>query len=132
MNRSPEAQLLDDRLEARFAAMVKPMHDTGIRIVAGSDCGPSNSYVYPGASMIGELEALVALGGLTPAQALEASVVNGPAFLGLSDFYGSISPGKVSDLLILDDNPLEDISNIRSLNLVIVKGNIIAAQKLLK
>ena len=108
------------------------MQEAGILIMAGSDCGPSNSYVYPGASLIGELELLVEQGQLSPAEALQASIINGPLFFGLENYYGSIAQGKVADIIVLQNNPLEAIQNIRSLTLVIDQGNIIAAQRLLK
>ena len=119
-NASPEQQQRRAQMEGIFISMVAPMQKAGITILAGSDCGPYNSYVYPGASLQEELILLVEA-GLTPREALEASVINGPRFFELSDAYGSLAPGKVANLILLDRNPLEDIENIRSVSTV-VKG----------
>lgn len=105
-----------------FKKMIKPMNDAGIHILAGSDCGPFNSYVYPGSSLHAELEELVDT-GLTPQQALHTSIINGPRFFGLLDDYGSLKSGKVADIILLSKNPLQDISHTRSISLVVANGN---------
>lgn len=56
--------------------------------------------------------------GLTPLQVLRTSLVNGPKFFGLEEAYGQVAVGKVADLLILEDNPLEDIRNTRRITVV--------------
>lgn len=105
-----------------FSNMIKPLYDSGINLLAGSDSGPFNSYTYPGISIHKELELLVNA-GLTPAEALRTSVINGPKFFGLQNVYGSIEKGKVADLLILDKNPLDDITNTTSIYAVIGRGS---------
>jgi imidazolonepropionase-like amidohydrolase len=79
------------------------------------------------------MEAMVKI-GLTPIQALRASAYNGSRFLKKDADYGTISEGKISDLVLLDANPLEDIRNSRKV-FSVVKGNIVlnkaALQKLL-
>jgi imidazolonepropionase-like amidohydrolase len=106
------------KLERVFMNMVKPMYDQGIVLLAGSDCGPYNSFVYPGRSLHEELEAMVR-SGLSPAQALKTSVINGPLFFDLQDEYGNVETGKKADLLILENNPLEDIRNTTTIRYVI-------------
>ncbi|HCI70687.1 MAG TPA: hypothetical protein DHV30_08860 [Balneola sp.] len=101
--------------------MVKPMYDSGINILAGSDSGPYNSFTYPGQSLHKELELLVNA-GLTPQEALITSVINGPKFFGLENQYGSIESGKMADLLILEQNPLEDITNTSTIYNVVAGG----------
>ncbi|RUA29380.1 MAG: amidohydrolase, partial [Bacteroidetes bacterium] len=103
--------------------MIRPMFDAGVPILAGSDCGPFNSFVYPGEALWGELFSLVDA-GLSPAEALKSSMINGPAFMGLQNEYGSVEKGKLADLLILEANPLEDIQNLQSLKKVILKGKL--------
>ncbi len=105
-----------------FSNMVKPMYDSGINILAGSDSGPFNSFTYPGQSIHKELELLVNA-GLTPQEALITSVINGPKFFDLENEYGSIEEGKIADLLILSENPLADISNTTSVAGLVSKGN---------
>ena len=121
--RSPEAQKSFEQMERIFNAMVLPAYDSGVSLMAGSDCGAFNSYVYPGASLHGELEMLVA-DGLSPAQALQASFVNGPEFFDVGDSYGHVSPGKVADLILLEKNPLENIENTRRVHTVIQRSKI--------
>ena len=63
--------------------------------------------------------------GLTPQQALAASVVNGPAFLRAADRYSAVAAGTVADLLILDRDPLADITATRAIRAVVVKGRLL-------
>ncbi|WMN12785.1 amidohydrolase family protein [Marivirga salinae] len=103
--------------------MIRPMFDAGVPILAGSDCGPFNSFVYPGEALWGELFSLTEA-GLSPAEALKTSMIYGPAFFGLEDHYGSLGKGKVADVIVLKKNPLENIQHLRSLEIVILKGNL--------
>jgi imidazolonepropionase-like amidohydrolase len=102
-------------------ALVAPMHEAGVVVLAGSDAGPYNSYTYPGAALHAELEALVEV-GLTPAEALRAATVAPARFMGLEAELGRVAPGYRADLLLLDENPLEDIRATRSRSLVILRG----------
>ena len=101
--------------------MILPMYRAGVPIIAGSDCGAFNSFVYPGSSLHEELKLLVAA-GLTPAQALGTATINGAKFMGLDGFYGRIQVGRSSDLVILDSNPLSDISAIGRIYAINSKG----------
>lgn len=124
MNRTPEQQEFTRRMRQTFESMVVPMHESGINILAGSDCGAYNSFVYPGQSLIGELINLVEA-GLAPQEALAASVINGPMFFGLKKKYGSVEPGKMGHLIWLEANPLADINNIRTVLGVIKSGKVL-------
>lgn len=101
--------------------MIRPMFDAGVPILAGSDCGPFNSFVFPGESLWGELFSLTQA-GLSPAEALKTSIIYGPAFFGMEEQYGSLEKGKVADIIILKENPLKDIQHLRSLEKVLMKG----------
>ncbi len=102
---------------------IVPMQNAGINILAGSDCGPYNSFVYPGHSLHEELKLLVA-SGLTPKEAIQTSITNGVKFFSAEDIYGSVSEGKHADLLILRNNPIENIDNLESLEFVIKSGKL--------
>jgi len=91
----------------------------GIPIVAGTDALVPG--VAPGFSLHDELAALVEA-GLTPRQALEAATRRPAEFLGTIEDRGVIAPGKRADLVMLDANPLQDITNTRRIAGVIVKG----------
>ena len=121
-NRASEAnRAFTEKYEAAVTALVPKMYAAGVNIVAGSDCGASNSYVYPGSSIHEEIKLLVA-SGLTPAQGLTTATINGSKFMGVQDFYGSLRPGKCSDLIILNQNPLENIDAIDQIRSVVSHG----------
>ncbi len=111
------------KTEKMFSKMVLPMQNAGVNLMAGSDCGAYNSFVYPGESLHSELKHLV-MAGLSPQQALITSFINGPKFFNLQEHYGSVSSGKVADLILLDKNPLENIENLSSINIVLTKGTV--------
>ncbi|HEV2765409.1 MAG TPA: amidohydrolase family protein, partial [Pyrinomonadaceae bacterium] len=61
-------------------------------------------------------------GGLTPLESLRAATLHGAQYLGLDRDLGSIEPGKLADLAVLDRNPLADIRNSDSVSHVMVGG----------
>lgn len=112
------------RRHARFdksATLVPLLQRAGVTILAGTDAGFLNSFNYPGLGLHDEL-ALLVRSGLTPQQALAASVINGPAFLRVPERYGAVAADKTADLLILNRNPFEDITATRDIRAVVVKG----------
>jgi imidazolonepropionase-like amidohydrolase len=111
------------KTEEQTMDMIVPMYEAGVNILAGSDCGAFNSFVYPGQSIHQELMALVRA-ELTPQQALITSVINGPKFFDLDAYYGSVDQGKVADLLLLDRNPLDDITHLQEIHAVIKRGDV--------
>jgi len=119
---SPDAIEYRHRVFENAAALLPLIQKSGMSIIAGTDAGYLNCFVYPGLGLHKELETMVKY-GLTPLQALRASVINGPAFLGRSEEYGAIKPGKKADLLLLDGNPLIDITNTQKIQGVVLKGN---------
>jgi imidazolonepropionase-like amidohydrolase len=112
------------RRHARYeksVTLLPLLHEAGVRIIAGTDAGFLNSFNYPGLGLHDELEIFVT-GGLTPLQALQAATLAGPAFLGKSDSYGAVAPGRTADLVVLDRNPLDDISATRAIRGVVLHG----------
>ena len=98
----------------------------GGRIVAGTDA--SNQLLVPGLSLHTELVLLVNA-GLTPSDAIQTATHNAAQLLG-ADSLGLISPGKVADLVILKSNPLADIHNTRTVQRVMVRGQLYDADSL--
>jgi imidazolonepropionase-like amidohydrolase len=98
----------------------------GGRIVAGTDA--TNQMLVPGLSLHRELELLVEA-GLTPSDALETATLNGAQLLG-ADSIGILAPGKVADLVVLKSNPLSDIRNTRTVQRVMVRGQLYSADSL--
>lgn len=111
--------------EYELSVRVLPMLvEAGIPILAGTDAGYLNSFNYPGSGLHDELERYVEA-GLTPQQALASVTLTGPAFLGHANRYGSVTPGKAADLLILDADPLKAISATRSIRGVVLHGKLL-------
>ncbi|MFQ5717956.1 MAG: amidohydrolase family protein [Acidobacteriota bacterium] len=71
-----------------------------------------------------ELELLVQ-GGIPPLSALKIATLNSAVFLGRARETGSIEEGKVADLVLLSANPLDDISHLQSIDMVVKAGRII-------
>lgn len=116
---------LRDSIEAtrpahlRFAnGWVSLLHRSGVPILAGSDWSPLGSALHS------ELEYLVAA-GLAPAEALAAATRNAAIALGQIHRIGTISRGKLADLVILDADPLTDIRNVRAIRHVMLGGELL-------
>ncbi|HCW08474.1 MAG TPA: amidohydrolase [Cytophagales bacterium] len=95
--------------------IVKKLHDSGITIVAGTDM------MVPGFSLLRELE-LYAQAGLTPLESIQTATIVPARVMKLENELGSVSVGKKADLVIIDGNPFENISNIRKITQVIKSG----------
>jgi predicted amidohydrolase YtcJ len=101
--------------------LVGRMHRAGVGIIAGTDV--INPYCFPGFSLHDEL-ALLVEAGLSPMEALQASTKDAARFMGQLDRRGTIEPGKIADLVLLDHNPLADIHNSRSIRAVVLGGKL--------
>ncbi len=99
--------------------LVIAMQRMRIKIMAGTDLPPDRSRLHE------ELSLLVTA-GLTPMEALQSATRNPAAFLGRLDSFGTIERGKIADLVLLDANPLEDISNVQEINAVVFGGKLIS------
>ena len=63
-------------------------------------------------------------GGMTNHEALKAATINGADYIGMSADIGSLKEGKLADLVIMDENPLEDIRNSESISYVMINGRL--------
>jgi hypothetical protein len=99
--------------------LVGAMFHSGVPILAGTDTG--NPYCFPGFSLHDEL-ALLVESGLTPLAALQAATRNAAIFMNALDRYGSVSNGKIADLVLLDADPLKDIRNTTRIQEVFLAG----------
>ena len=99
------------------------MHQAGIKLATGTDAGGNVGYNFQGYNTPWELKLFVEC-GLTPMEALVAGTRNGAEVIGVENILGTIEPGKFADILILGSNPLDDIGNIRDIELVIQNGRI--------
>lgn len=110
-------------LRAQYSVMqhlVRALRDAGVPLLAGTD--PFVPCVIPGFSMKDELEQLYEA-GLTPYQVLQAATANAARFLGASEQAGTITPGKIADLVLIDANPLVDIDNVFRQEGVMLRGH---------
>lgn len=117
----PQGGPLDDRRRefAKFQELTGKLYRAGVPIQAGTDSPEPN--VPPGTSLHLELELLVDC-GLSPAAAIRAATLNNATTLGERDQLGTITAGKVADLILLTANPLEDIRHTRKIDSVIHEG----------
>lgn len=90
--------------------MTKALYQAGVKLMAGSDS--PEWFLVQGFSIHDELETFVSC-GLSPYAALETATKNPAAYLGILGQRATIEPGKDADLLLLEANPLENISNTR-------------------
>lgn len=122
-----------DEVDNTFAQwsldLIGRMHSAGVPIGAGTDTPIGRA--LPGFSLHTELERLVEA-GLSPLEAIESATVRPAQFLSLQEQMGLVAPGMVADLVLLDANPLDDISNTRKVAVVVSKGQVLNPQRLLE
>jgi imidazolonepropionase-like amidohydrolase len=103
-------------------------HEAGGLLINGTD---SPGAALPGWSLHQEMELFVEA-GLTPMEALLATTLNNAKVLGKEDELGTVEPGKYADLVILDADPLQDITNTQEIHLVIKGGLVLDPEVLLE
>jgi imidazolonepropionase-like amidohydrolase len=108
------------RIAALNREMVQALHQADAGILLGTDA--AQAYNIPGFSVHEELAMLVEA-GLSPFEAIEAGTRNAALVLGHSDDFGTVTEGKRADLLLLDGNPLEDVTNASKISGVMVRGH---------
>src|SRR5918997_511336 len=102
--------------------LTKMLYDNGVTILSGSDI--PNFDLVPGASLHHELELLVEA-GISPLEIIKIATRNGAHALGIEEEVGTVEAGKQADMIILSDNPLDDISNTMKIEAVINNGHFI-------
>ena len=119
MRASPAAQRYKVALEVAKRNL-KTLSDAGIPIAMGTDTGPTGR--FQGYFELMELEQMVSA-GLTPRQALTAATRDAARCMKLDRDLGTIEPGKWADFVVLDADPLANISNVRRIASVWIAGN---------
>jgi len=121
--------MAQDELTAEFSSAAQPlwetaqanvrlMHEMGVPLIAGTDIG--NPFLVPGHSLHAELELLVSV-GLSPLEALQTATINPARIFGIEK-VGRVEAGYEADLVLLARNPLDEVSNTRSIMGVVLDG----------
>ena len=122
MRASPAAQRYKVALEVASRNLER-LVDAGVPIAMGTDTGPTGR--FQGYFELMELELMVKA-GMTPRQALTAATRDAARCMHLDRNLGTIERGKWADFVVLDADPLADISNIRKISSVWIAGNKVA------
>jgi imidazolonepropionase-like amidohydrolase len=101
---------------------LRKVWDAGITVVMGSDAG--NIGTLHGPAVFREMQMMVEA-GLTPLEVLRSATTNGAVAMGLAGQIGAIAPGMLADLVVLDADPLEDVSNASRVRLVVKGGAVV-------
>lgn len=116
---APDLVIRADAAAAEHRSSFQKALSAGVKMALGSDISPMRE------------SALLELGlwvkcGATPWQALTAATKNAAEMCGVGPELGTVEPGKLADLIVVDGNPLDDIENIRNLELVMREGRVVA------
>jgi imidazolonepropionase-like amidohydrolase len=117
----PDARQRAQAAWDKMARGLARINAAGITIGVGTDGGGQTGDQFVGWTMHTELENMVAA-GMTPGQVIVAATRTSARIMGLDDL-GMVAPGKSADFVVLDANPLDDITNTRRINKVFLRGN---------
>lgn len=106
-------------IEKKRREIIVDMHHAGVGIMAGSDVGEVG--LIPGFSLHEELVSLQKA-GLTAHVVLQTATLNAAKYQNAIDSLGTIEKGKIADLVLLNENPLEDIRNTQEIEAVFTNG----------
>ncbi len=108
---------------AQTVAAIGALHKAGVIIVPGSDTG------LVGYGLLRELE-LYVQAGMTPLEAIRCATIVSARAMNLDRDSGTVEPGKRADLILVDGNPLANISDLRKVSRVVANGRLYDTAKL--
>lgn len=117
-----------ERTKNIMAENLRNLMNRGVLVATGTDAG--NIGTMHASSYIQEIQAMRE-SGLSNAEVLRASTLNAAKAFGMQDSLGSVTVGKLADLLLLDQNPLENLDNLQSITTVIKNGKLLNSSELL-
>lgn len=97
--------------------IAKRAHTLGVKLSTGTD--------IQGFPTLEELYLMVEVVGLSPEEALISSSKNGAEAIGIEESHGTIEIGKAANLVLLEENPLENIRNVEKIKIVFINGNVV-------
>jgi hypothetical protein len=103
---------------------LRAYHEAGGPLLTGSDVGPD--FVIPGLAIHQEMARFVSM-GVAPIDALRAATIHPARALKIADKAGSLTPGRLGDLVLLEHDPLADIAHSQSIRWVVVRGRVVHA-----
>jgi imidazolonepropionase-like amidohydrolase len=118
-------------LAPKLLPVVRELHRAGVPLLTGSDFGGKEAGIRPGFDLHDEL-VLFVRAGMTPMQALQAATLNPAKCLNVLDSLGTVEKGKIADLVLLEADPLQEISNTRKIAAVVVGGRLLLKKSLEK
>lgn len=123
MEENPNAYAPDVRAKIEWrigitGKSLEVLHANGVKVAYGTDAGVSKH-----GRNADEFELLVRF-GLSNMEAIEAATINAADLLGLSDEVGTLEAGKSADLIAVRGNPLEDVTVLKTVNFVMVRGQV--------
>ncbi|MCY4646925.1 MAG: amidohydrolase family protein [Gammaproteobacteria bacterium] len=126
--RIPPDLELARRMVERMSSLPRRVHEGGGRVIMGTD-----SPIIPrGLSLHAEMEILVRYGRMRPVDVLRATTSASGEALGYEGLLGVVAPGALADLIVLDEDPLQDIAATRSVRTVILGGAVYTTEELLR
>ncbi len=108
----PKALAIGPKIQSTFASAYK----RGVRIAFGTDAG-----VFPHGDNWKEFVYMTEA-GMPAMEAIQSATMGGAMLLGLEDELGSIEPGKRADIIAVDGNPIEDITQMKNVRFVMKDG----------
>lgn len=122
-------EILDERARRPFTApdddwnhfnnarIAKELQDRGVEVQLGAHGQREGMAAHWELWMFGQ-------GGMSPLNALRAATIDGARYLGMDKDIGSLEPGKLADLVVLDANPLENLRNSEMIQWVMLNGRL--------
>ncbi|MFC4912454.1 amidohydrolase family protein [Actinomadura gamaensis] len=109
------------------AVLTAQAHRAGVEISTGTDSDPDPERTH--APVLDEIAFLVERCGFTPLEAIRSATLVGARAVGAERDMGTVEPGKLANLLVLADDPLRDIHNLWTANLVVKRGHALPADR---